>query len=650
MIGCGSAGLPDRPGKPGSSRLGRDEFVAAIPLGEQQTAQIGVIEAPAGGGGNARLGMERDAEPGSGQHGQIVGAVADRERLRRGYSGPGSERQQRVAFAGGGDDRRQHPAGDTAGDDFEPVGDHPIKAEPGGDPLGEHREPAGDQRRHRAVTAHRAQQRAGTGGRANARGRALEDRGIDAGQQRDAGFECCGKIDLAVHRLPRDRGDERTDAEQRRELIEHLVFDHRRFEIGDKEPLAPSALRLGQDIDRGAAEDAARSGGDRDRVVGVNDQIAGGFGGKPKGLGRDRQCRGDRSGAAGQRRVAGASDQGLGDQGEGDAHRQRSYRGMPARDKRYEPGLPPPVVVIAGPTASGKSALAAGLAERLDGVVINADALQCYRDLEILTARPDPAICAQVPHRLYGVLDAAERGSAGRWREQALGEIAAATAAGRLPIVVGGTGLYIRALTEGLAPFPEIPEEVRSEAVRLHRVLGGEQFRQRLAVIDPAAAGRLAAGDSQRLVRAYAVVRATGRPVAAWRAEPAAAAPYRFATILLSPPREVIYAAGNARFAAMVERGGLGEATALLRRGLDPGLPAMKAVGLPELFDHLRGEMPLAAAIAAGQRATRRYAKRQMTWFRHQLAPGLVLAEQFSESLLRCSRQFIDEFLLTGRA
>ncbi|MGH7047545.1 MAG: tRNA (adenosine(37)-N6)-dimethylallyltransferase MiaA [Stellaceae bacterium] len=312
--------------------------------------------------------------------------------------------------------------------------------------------------------------------------------------------------------------------------------------------------------------------------------------------------------------------------------------------------MAPPVVVIAGPTASGKSALAVGLAMRLDGVIINADALQCYRDLEILTARPGPAVCAQTPHRLYGFLDAAERGSAGRWREHALAEIVAARAAGRLPIVVGGTGLYIRVLIAGLAPFPEIPDEIRNETVLLHRVLGGEQFRRRLAAIDPVAAGRLNAGDSQRLTRAYAVMRATGRPVSGWHAEPVPAPPYRFATILLMPPREALYAACNARFAAMLEHGGLAEAAALMRRGLDPLLPAMKAVGLPELCGHLRGEMPLAMAVAAGQRATRRYAKRQMTWFRHQLAAGLVLGEQFSESLLRCSCQFIDEFLLTGRA
>ncbi len=307
------------------------------------------------------------------------------------------------------------------------------------------------------------------------------------------------------------------------------------------------------------------------------------------------------------------------------------------------------MVVIAGPTASGKSALALRLAEQMRGTVINADALQCYRDLEILTARPDADAQMRAPHRLYGFLDAAQRGSAGSWRIFALAEIAAATASGRLPIVVGGTGLYLRALQHGLAPFPEMPEAIRREAAELHCALGGAVFRQRLAALDPAAARRLPAGDTQRLVRAYAMVRATGTPIGAWRNQPHPAAAYRFATILMMPPRDRLYAACDARFSAMIGRGAVTEAAALAARALDPDLPAMKAVGLPELLRHLCGEMTLAEAIAAARRATRRYAKRQMTWFRHQSPPDLPVDEQYSESLLRRLRQFIDGFLLTDR-
>ena len=305
-------------------------------------------------------------------------------------------------------------------------------------------------------------------------------------------------------------------------------------------------------------------------------------------------------------------------------------------------------VIVAGPTASGKSALALALAEAFGGTIVNADALQTYRDLMILTARPGVAEEARAPHRLYGFLDAAERGSAARWRELALAEIAAAHAAGSLPILVGGTGLYLRALVRGLAPVPDIPPAIRDEAAELYRRLGAAGFRERLALLDPDAAARLPPGDRTRLTRAYEVVCATGVAIGEWqRSPPPQPAPHRFATLLLAPPRAALYAACDARFAAMIESGGLDEARALLARGLDPGLPAMKAVGLPELIRHLRGEISLADAIAAAQTATRRYVKRQTTWFHHQLDADLICVEQYSESLLHRSRHFIDRFLLT---
>lgn len=308
----------------------------------------------------------------------------------------------------------------------------------------------------------------------------------------------------------------------------------------------------------------------------------------------------------------------------------------------------PPVLIIAGPTASGKSALALALAEAFDGTIINADALQIYRDLPILTAWPDPETRARVPHCLYGWLDAAERGSAGRWREAALAEIAASHKAGRLPIVVGGTGLYLRALREGLAAIPPVPPEIRAEAAALYEALGGEAFRARLALFDAETASRLPPGDRQRLIRAFEVVRATGTPIGTWQRRASETAPYRFASILLLPPRTALYAACDARFLQMIEAGALAEAARLAARGLAPDLPAVKAVGVPELLRHLRGEISLDEAITLAQRQTRRYAKRQMTWFRNQMAADCVFGEQYSESLLRCSRHFIDQFLLTG--
>src|SRR5438067_7573131 len=309
-----------------------------------------------------------------------------------------------------------------------------------------------------------------------------------------------------------------------------------------------------------------------------------------------------------------------------------------------------PVVIIAGPTASGKSALALELAAAFGGTIINADSQQIYRDLRILSARPDAAAMRGVPHRLYGFLDAAERGSVAIWRERALAEIAAVQAEGRLPFLVGGTGLYLRALLRGLAPVPAIPAPIRAEAAALYDGLGGAEFRERLAMLDAAAASRLPPGDRQRLLRAWEVVRATGRTIGEWQRRAPGPAPLRFATILIMPPREVLYAACDRRFASMIADGALDEARALMARGLPSDLPAMKAVGLPELLRHLRGEIPLDEAIATAQRATRRYAKRQMTWFRHQIVADLVFDQQFSARMSRQANDFIAQFLLTHPA
>ena len=327
--------------------------------------------------------------------------------------------------------------------------------------------------------------------------------------------------------------------------------------------------------------------------------------------------------------------------------------GFPGITRWIEIELPgngqPPVLLIAGPTASGKSALALALAEAYRGTVINGDSMQVYRDLRILTARPDEQQLARAPHRLYGYLDAAERNSVAEWRVRALREIADAQAVDRLPIVVGGTGLYLRALQHGLASVPEIPAAIRSKAVELYRRLGGAVFRERLADADPVAAARLPANDRQRLIRAFEVVSATGTPLHQWQANSDPTTGDGFASILLLPPRQMLYAACENRFRAMIAAGGRDELEALAARNLDPQLPAMKALGIPQLLRHLRGEITAEEAILLAVQATRRYAKRQMTWFRHQMIADLTLTEQFSESLLRCSCHFIDGFLLTGR-
>lgn len=331
-------------------------------------------------------------------------------------------------------------------------------------------------------------------------------------------------------------------------------------------------------------------------------------------------------------------------------------------------GETPPVVVITGPTASGKSGLALALAEEFGGVIINADSMQVYRELSVLTARPGPDDLARAPHRLYGTLPGVEICSAGRWRGLALAEIRACHAEGRLPLVVGGTGLYLRALETGLARIPEVPADIRAAARRLHRELGGQAFHAALAARDPVIAGRLRPSDSQRVIRAWEVFEATGLSLAEWQADNggkgaggygaggAAASPYRFLRIVCLPPREVLYAACNARVLDMMARGALDEVRALLAFGLDPALPVMKAVGVRDLAGHLAGEWALATAIARAQQATRRYAKRQMTWLRTQSPQegavrdtGTILINaQYSESLAPGIFKNIRQFLLTG--
>ncbi len=306
------------------------------------------------------------------------------------------------------------------------------------------------------------------------------------------------------------------------------------------------------------------------------------------------------------------------------------------------------VVVLAGPTASGKSALALDLAERFGGVVINADAMQVYREMSILTARPDSAAEARAPHRLYGVLSATEACSAGRWRAWAVEEIDTAHASGRLPIVVGGTGLYLKALTAGLAPVPPVPAEIRARVRARLEAVGAASLHAELAQRDPVMAGRLRPSDSQRLARAMEVLEATGRSLADWQADVAPGEGFRVLTLLLAPPRDVLHAACDARFRAMIAAGALDEARAVRALGLAPALPATRALGLRELIRHLEGEIGLEQAIGLAQAATQQYAKRQMTWFRNQLVDPVIFSEQYSERVRQKSFAKIEPWQLTG--
>ncbi|MFZ9395912.1 MAG: tRNA (adenosine(37)-N6)-dimethylallyltransferase MiaA [Erythrobacter sp.] len=280
-----------------------------------------------------------------------------------------------------------------------------------------------------------------------------------------------------------------------------------------------------------------------------------------------------------------------------------------------------PVALIAGPTASGKSDCAVNLALALRqqgrrAVVINADSAQVYADLRVLSARPDEAEMRGIEHRLFGAWDGAQPCSAADWALEARREIAALHGEGAVPVLVGGTGLYLRTLLEGIAPVPAIDPAVRAEV----RALGADAAYAALLKEDPQRAAMLNPSDSQRIARALEVVRSTGRTLGQWQAQKAGGIAGQVALhpLVLLPDRAWLYARCDARFSQMLERGAIAEVEALLARQLSPELPVMRAIGVPEISAYLAGTSSHDEMVAQGQQATRNYAKRQFTWFRRQ--------------------------------
>jgi tRNA dimethylallyltransferase len=302
----------------------------------------------------------------------------------------------------------------------------------------------------------------------------------------------------------------------------------------------------------------------------------------------------------------------------------------------------PDVIVVTGPTASGKSALALALAEARSGTVINADAMQAYDAFPVLTAQPTAEERARAPHRLYGALPLSETLSAARWCGLAEGEIATCRSEGRLPILCGGSGLYLRALMQGFSAIPAVPAEVRDEANSDWQAMGADAFRARLAERDPAIVARLKPGDRQRHVRAWEVLLASGRPLSVWQSAEGKPAPWTFATLLLAPDRAWLRERIETRFDAMLKTGLLAEVRAVFERKPDPKWPGLKAHGAPELFRHFRGELELEGARRIAIDHTRQYAKRQMTWFRHQMTPDLV-EDPASNQVLGRIEKFLDK-------
>jgi len=278
----------------------------------------------------------------------------------------------------------------------------------------------------------------------------------------------------------------------------------------------------------------------------------------------------------------------------------------------------PKAILIAGPTASGKSAAALDLAQRFGGIVINADSMQVYRELAVLTARPSQAEMQRAPHCLYGTVPASERYSVGRFLEDVAHALRDAKVEGRLPVFIGGTGLYFKALTEGLAQVPDVPPEIRAHWRGEAERIGTEGLHRALQARDPVMAARLRPSDPQRLLRALEVIDATSFSLAEWQGADAAAVlhPEGLLRIVIAPEREPLYAAIDARFDRMMEQGAIEEVRALLALGLDHALPAMRAHGVRELAAYLAGDSSLEAAVEKAKTESRRYAKRQMTWAR----------------------------------
>jgi tRNA dimethylallyltransferase len=297
-------------------------------------------------------------------------------------------------------------------------------------------------------------------------------------------------------------------------------------------------------------------------------------------------------------------------------------------------------ILIAGSTASGKSAAALALAERLGGVIVNADSMQVYRELRILSARPSVEDEARAPHALYGFVPAADAYSAGRWLEDMKSALRRAEREGRIPIITGGTGLYFKALLEGLSPIPDIPADVRARWRKQAQTCSAEDLYELLCERDPQMAARLKPSDPQRLVRALEVFDATGRSLAQWQDEPGKPLlrEHDVARLFVTQPRETLYAHIDARFDEMIGAGALDEVRSLAEQNLDSSLPAMRALGVKPLMAYLLGEMSKDEAMMRAKTETRRYAKRQLTWAKSNMIAWNRIYTKDSESL--CTKIF----------
>ena len=579
-----------------------------------------------GGGGHRRLGAISDAEARFLQHGEIVGAVADGHGFMWREAAGGGQLLQHRELGRLAEDRLGDAAGEFAVLDQQNVGVVFLKADGLADARGEEGEAAGNQCGVSAMFPHGLHQDPSAGGQGDALlNRLVHHAGVQAGEQGDALAQGRLEGDFAAHGAFGDRRHLFLQSDEIGQFVDALLADHGRIHVGEQQLLAPILRRLDENIDRRGAEAKPqhRGGGAAIGRVGESAVVAiamrgagcernvSGFAGREN----DGRCR------AGQALRGGGDDigrQGLrarrADQGGDMGHKDLNARNLSnCREAQ--------AILLAGPTASGKSARAIELARERDGVVINADAMAVYRDLAILSARPTPDEMGDIPHLLFGHVGAERNYSVGLWLADAKAALRGAERLKKLPIFVGGTGMYFKALLHGLSNIPAAPPEVRARVRAQAQGVAPEELHERLRARDPETAARLRPSDPQRILRALEILEATGAPLASFHGarEGALLDAAQCECLFLAPEREKLYVRIDTRFDRMMEQGALEEVRRLAARGLDPALPALRAVGVPGLSAFLRGEMSLGEAVEKAKRDSRQYSKRQFTFARTQL-------------------------------
>jgi tRNA dimethylallyltransferase len=554
------------------------------------------------------LGAVGDSEACGLQHRKIIGAVANGQRVVQRDPDCRCDLLERTELGALTEDGLDHLPGQLAVVNHQRVRPVFVGADAFANGARELAEAPGDDGDIPPICPHRLNERAGSRAQCDAcLEHVVDDRCRQAGEEGDALPQSRSERDVAAHRPLRDGGDAVADPGESREFIDAFLADQGRIHVRNQKALPAVRERLDDDVD-GLGRKRALERGPLCPQFSGEDEIGGDAFVKPvptldpiEGLRGTVEC------SFVERRLRRIDDKRGDENGRHDDTREK------ARQLRR-------ALLIAGPTASGKSAAALALGEHFGATIVNADSMQVYRDLRILTARPNPDEERLAPHRLFGAIDGAINFSVGRWAEAAREVL---TDLGERPVIfVGGTGLYFRALTEGLSDIPPVPESVRAEVRGQAEGRATPELHAELATRDLETAARLNPSDRQRILRALEVVAATGRPLVSFlgaRAAPVLA-PGEWAGLYLAPDRAELGQRIDARFDVMLARGTLDEVSALMQRRLDPALPVMRAHGVPHLMAHLEGRMKLDEAAKRSKLDTRHYAKRQFTWARHQLS------------------------------